>query len=121
QHLLASLEPILNRGGQLAADHDIGPLVRVFSSHVYEPDGSKGSVANPTFEPYPDVLPRRGMLITLHRRRRRPENDEGAFRTRQPKGDVPAVISRRLFLLVRAVVLFVDNHKAEPIDGSEHR
>ena len=57
-------------------------------------------------------FPATRVLIALHRRRRGAEHDERALPARAQDRDVPAVIARRLLLLVRAVVLLVDDHQA---------
>ena len=66
------------------------------------------------------VAPAPGILIALHRRRRRAENGERASLPRAHDGDIAAVVARRLFLLVRAVVLFVDDDQPDVRERREH-
>ena len=58
------------------------------------------------------------VLVGLHRRRRRAEHDERARVLRADDRDVAAVVARALVLLVRGVVLLVDDDQAEPSSGA---
>src|SRR5262249_61157908 len=54
------------------------------------------------------------------RRARRAENDQRAGALRAHDRDVAGVVARALLLLVRAVVLLVDDDQPEALDRREH-
>ena len=100
----------LRQGG---AQHDIGPGRRILLAHVDNADVSERTVEHAAIQRNQGIAPLLGVLVTLHRRRRRAQDRERPCLTRAHDGDVAAVVTRRLFLLVRAVVLLVDDDQTD--------
>ena len=61
------------------------------------------------------------VVVALQRRRRRPEDHEGACGTTAHHGHVAAVVARTLFLFIGPVVLFVHDDQSEIRQRREDR
>ena len=66
------------------------------------------------------VLATRGVGLCFQARRRRAEHDRNAQKLRAPHRDIAAVIAQLFALLVRRLVLFVDDDELEIGQGREH-
>ena len=121
EHLLAPVEPLLERGGKCAADHHVRPGVGIFLPHVDDSNRRQRAVAHAARERHMRVLAGERMLIALHRWGRGPQHHEGPERLPANNRHISAVIARRLLLLVGGVVLLVHDNQAKVAERSEHR
>jgi hypothetical protein len=59
-------------------------------------------------------------MPAFQRGRRTAQDNGGRFALGAENGHVASMIARRLFLLVGAFVLLIDNDNSEPVDGRKH-
>ena len=106
------VEPLSDRRRQITADDDVWAFRRILVTHVHDTDRRKRTIENAALERRDGVLPRDGVLIRLHGRSGGSKHHESVLATAPHDGDVAAVIPRCLLLLVRAIVLFIDDDQA---------
>ena len=114
-------QPLLDRVVERPAEHDVRALRRVLLAHVDDRHGGERPVEDPALQDDALEPARHRVVVGLHRRRRRAEHDQRAGALRAHDRHVAAVVARALFLLVRAVVLLVDDDQAEPVERREDR
>ena len=119
QRLLPPVEPkwIASRSARLRITS--GPSRGVLFAHVDDGDCGQRPVEDAALEDHALVFARHRVVIALHRRRRRSEDDERARPLTADDGDVAAVVARALVLLVRGVVLLVDDNQADLFERRE--
>jgi hypothetical protein len=119
--LLAARNPRADAGAESTTQDDVRPFGRVLLAHVDDRHGGERPIEHAAREYDPFVLAGDRVVVALHRRRRRPEDDQRAGLASADDGDVAAVVSRTLFLLVGAVVLFVNDNQSHLLERREHR
>ena len=120
ERLLAPIQSRLQRVAQLPAQDHIRPVRGVFLAHVDDGHVRERPVEDPALEHDALVFAGHRVVIALHRRRRGSEDDERACALRADDRDVARVVARDLLLLVRAVVLLVDDDQADALERREH-
>ncbi len=106
---------------QRRAEHDVRPVRGVLLPHVDDVDVGERTVVDPLRQPDEVVAAVARVRRRLERRRRRPEHDQRVFHPAADHGDVAAVIPRQVVLLVRPVVLFVDDDESDVLERREDR
>ena len=119
ERLLLPRESIAQRLLQGTPENDIGPLLRKFSPHVDDRDLRQRTIVDSPLQHDPRVAASHGVVMAFHRRCRRAQDDQRAGSLPSYDGDIPAVIARTLFLLVRGIVLLIDDDEADSIEGRE--
>src|SRR5207249_10393321 len=118
--LLAPIQPTLNRLAERTTQDHVGTAGRVLFAHVHDGDRRQRPIEDAALEHDAFVLAGHRAIVALHRWRGRTQHGERAGPLRADDGDVTAVVARALVLLVRGVVLFVDDDEPEPFKRSEH-
>ena len=119
--LLTARDALLQRGDQRWRQRRVRAARLRLLVHVDKPHLRQHAAADTQRQREPRIAAFVGALPTLERRRRRPEDDAHRFALAAVNREVTRRVARAFLLLVRRVVLFVDDDEPEPRHRREHR
>src|SRR5207247_2715899 len=119
QCLLAALDTLAERLGQGPAQDRLWALGRILLSHVHHRDAGERPIEDAALEDDALVSTHHRVAVGLHGRRGGTEDDDRVRTLCANDGDVPSVVPRVLLLLVRGIVLLVDDHEPYAVERCE--
>ena len=104
----------LRQGRETARTHDLDP-------HVHHIDERELAIIDALPHVQVLVTPRLRVGVRLQRRRRRSQQAVSAIQLSPHHGDIAAMITRGLILLVSRFVLFIDHNETQVLHRCENR
>src|ERR1700690_4139944 len=95
-------------------------LAAEFFAQIDDANFGEGAIFNARGEFEQMVFSGARVMVSLERRRRGAENRDGALELRAIDGRVAPIVTRRFFLLVSVLLLFIDDDEPEIFERSEN-